>query len=713
MVKVFINLMILFFVTISSPSYSADISNKIVILKELQLIDADFDKLENFKDNNYISKVYAKNTLKGYAFITSNFSDSLGFSSAEFNILIYLSLKGKIIRAKLLSHSEPLFLYDKGEVRYEGKGIKENILYKFIQQYSDKKISKLTINIKENEKNIDGVSSATITSILMHQSILVATTKVLRFLGLYSNTNIALLDHTSFEPVKWNKMLLDGSISNIKLYYSDVISNKNREPAEDQNLFLDVYFAYANPVGIGQNIFGKTEFLKKFLRSGQDINDKGFFLATNGDFSLLAPRRCLNYKTTIDIKNCEKKGLAKTYFDRIYLEQNGLKFYFRTKDRKNFMFTRNIEDSTPRFFKEISLLFIDNTEKYDPAQKSTLFINYNTPDVTDENFISLDFQPPTRLIIEPNVMKEVTLNNISWLDVWKPQFLNIIILCIFVIFCSLILLFKNTLVKIRKLYVFIRFIALLFSLTWLGWTVGAQLTIVNIFNYIQLAYVSNFNYSVIVFDPLIVIISIVTFISFIILGRGFFCGWLCPFGALQEIINICSQKIGIIQIKIKDTLHRKLIYCKYIILFIILIFLFVDLDTALIMTEVEPFKTAITLKFIRDWPYVIYAILLLVASIYISRFYCRYICPLGAVLAIGGKFRILNILLRKKECGSSCHLCEKSCPTQAIKDNGEIDMNECFYCLDCQEEYYDAHRCPPLVAIRKKFIGKNNVSKFS
>ena len=131
------------------------------------------------------------------------------------------------------------------------------------------------------------------------------------------------------------------------------------------------------------------------------------------------------------------------------------------------------------------------------------------------------------------------------------------------------------------------------------------------------------------------------------------------------------------------------------------------------MTEVEPFKTAITLKFIRDWPYVIYAILLLVASIYISRFYCRYICPLGAVLAIGGKFRILNILLRKKECGSSCHLCEKSCPTQAIKNNGEIDMNECFYCLDCQEEYYDAHRCPPLVAVRKKFIGKNNVSKFS
>ena len=118
----------------------------------------------------------------------------------------------------------------------------------------------------------------------------------------------------------------------------------------------------------------------------------------------------------------------------------------------------------------------------------------------------------------------------------------------------------------------------------------------------------------------------------------------------------------------------------------------------------EPFKTSITLKFARELPYLIYAIILLVLSIFISRFYCRYICPLGAVLAVGGKLRLTNILLRRKECGSPCHLCENSCPTQAIKSDGKIDMNECFYCLDCQEEYYDEHRCPPLVMKRKILI---------
>ena len=83
-----------------------------------------------------------------------------------------MTADGKINDAILLDHSEPLFLYDKGEIRYEGKGIEEQILYKFIEQYDNKNIERLNINVKNSETNIDGVSSATITSILMHHSII-------------------------------------------------------------------------------------------------------------------------------------------------------------------------------------------------------------------------------------------------------------------------------------------------------------------------------------------------------------------------------------------------------------------------------------------------------------------------------------------------------------------------------------------------------------
>ena len=67
------------------------------------------------KDKN-LYEVYENNKLLGYSFITSSFAEALGFSSAEFKILIYMSLNGNINNAVLLDHSEPLFLYDKGEI---------------------------------------------------------------------------------------------------------------------------------------------------------------------------------------------------------------------------------------------------------------------------------------------------------------------------------------------------------------------------------------------------------------------------------------------------------------------------------------------------------------------------------------------------------------------------------------------------------------------
>ena len=118
--------------------------------------------------------------------------------------------------------------------------------------------------------------------------------------------------------------------------------------------------------------------------------------------------------------------------------------------------------------------------------------------------------------------------------------------------------------------------------------------------------------------------------------------------------------------------------------------------------EVEPFKTAITLKFARAWPYAIYAILLLLIGLFVERFFCRFLCPLGGTLAILGRIHIFEALKRRSQCGSPCHVCEVSCPVQAIEPRGRINMTECFQCLDCQVDYYDDKRCPPLIAERKR-----------
>ena len=126
-----------------------------------------------------------------------------------------------------------------------------------------------------------------------------------------------------------------------------------------------------------------------------------------------------------------------------------------------------------------------------------------------------------------------------------------------------------------------------------------------------------------------------------------------------------------------------------------------SLDMASTAAEVEPFRTAITAKFARNWPHVVYAGALLLMALFTEHFYCRFLCPLGGVLALAGRLHILNLLKRRPECGSPCHLCERSCPVKAIERSGRINMVECFQCLDCQVEYANDHRCPPLAWERK------------
>ena len=126
-----------------------------------------------------------------------------------------------------------------------------------------------------------------------------------------------------------------------------------------------------------------------------------------------------------------------------------------------------------------------------------------------------------------------------------------------------------------------------------------------------------------------------------------------------------------------------------------------SLDPTGASTEIEPFKTAITSKFTRAWPYVLYAGALLAFGLFSERAYCRFLCPLGGLLAFLDRLHLINLLKRRPECGNPCHLCERSCPVRAIEPTGKIVTAECFQCLDCQVEYYDDARCPPLARAAK------------
>jgi len=192
-----------------------------------------------------------------------------------------------------------------------------------------------------------------------------------------------------------------------------------------------------------------------------------------------------------------------------------------------------------------------------------------------------------------------------------------------------------------------------------------------------------------------------TLVSLVFWGRGTFCGWLCPFGALQELAGEAARLLHIRQLRVPEGVDYWLRRLKYVVLIGILGAALHSTASAETAAEIEPFKTAITLNFVRHWPFVAYALALLTANLFVYKSFCRYLCPLGAALALGGKARTLNWIPRRKECGSPCKLCTVRCRYGAIDQKGKVDYDECFQCLDCVSIYHDAKTCVPLVLAAK------------
>jgi NosR/NirI family nitrous oxide reductase transcriptional regulator len=203
-------------------------------------------------------------------------------------------------------------------------------------------------------------------------------------------------------------------------------------------------------------------------------------------------------------------------------------------------------------------------------------------------------------------------------------------------------------------------------------------------------------------DPLIFILWVFVAATLLLLGRGIYCGWLCPFGAIQVLVNKAARRLHVPQFEFPAAVHERLWAIKYLILLGLFGLSLQSVNLAERYAEIEPFKTAINLHFMRSWSYVLYAVLLIGVSAFNNKFYCRYVCPLGAGLAVSGRFHLFEWLRRRRECGRPCQICANECEVRAINSIGQINFNECHYCLDCQVTYANDRKCPPLVERRKK-----------
>jgi len=175
-------------------------------------------------------------------------------------------------------------------------------------------------------------------------------------------------------------------------------------------------------------------------------------------------------------------------------------------------------------------------------------------------------------------------------------------------------------------------------------------------------------------------------------GR-FFCGWMCSFGSMGDAIYGIRRKVLRKSANPPKSLDRILKYVKYILLFGIIVFIW-GLQLITIPAGVNPWDLFGMLLSFGNWPSVYElaqgwtpAILLLLAviagSFLIERFFCRYLCPLGAYFSIISKIRPLIIVKHREECGA-CSRCTKKCSMGiTLSQVDEVHSGECINCMEC------------------------------
>ena len=352
--------------------------------------------------------------------------------------------------------------------------------------------------------------------------------------------------------------------------------------------------------------------------------------------------------------------------------------------------------------REIAVFRIPRSSGFDSTKPFRLDVDLGTlAQAAGPAVVTLDYRIPDRYLIgaaevQPSLDRAVASAASTqpplWQEIWWARRYEIAVLGAMLTVLAGILVFQDTVTAHGVFYFRLRTFYMLLTLFFLGFFANAQLSVVNVLTFVH-ALLSGFRWELFLLDPMVFTLWSFVAVSMLFWGRGVFCGWLCPFGTLQELTNHLAQRLGIKQIEIPFGLHERLWMIKYVVFVGILALSLRSILLAFQLAEVEPFKTAITMKFAREWPFVLYAGLLVFAGLFIERFYCRYLCPLGAALAIPARMRMFEWLKRYRECGSECQVCARRCTVQAIHPLGQINPNECIYCLKCQANYFDHEVC--------------------
>ncbi|WP_201772329.1 NosR/NirI family protein [Hoeflea sp. BAL378] len=640
----------------------------------------------------------------GYVFLTSDFVTTTGYSGKPIHTLMGVDDTATVTGVRLVKHSEPIVLI----------GIPEAKITAVTEKYAGLDLI-AEAAAGGSAHDLDIVSGATVTIIVIDDSIVRAGLKVARSLGLGGlepelasagpTKRLVMPGDDAVTLSDWQTLTGDGSVRSLRLDVGqvntafeetgDARAIKRPEKGAPEDTFIDMHMALVSAPEIGRTLLGEEEYGK--LRAWLKEGEQAILVLGRGKYS---------FKGSGYVRG----GI----FDRIQLIQGDTAVRFHDKQHRRL--GRLAADDAPSF-SELDIFKVPADSGFDPAEPFRLqLLVQRAVGAIDKTFITFDlgYRIPDRyteklaidtaVVSNPQIRSDVAVSDTRelshlWKRIWVQKRVEVAVLVAALILLTGVFFFQMQVTRHERFTYWFRMAFLTFTLVGLGWYANGQLSVVNILAFFS-AVTTDFSWSAFLMDPLVFILWFSVAASLLFWGRGVFCGWLCPFGALQELTNQIARFFKVPQYTLPWGLHERLWPIKYMVFLGLFGLSLYSLEMAERYAEIEPFKTAIILKFQRGWPYILFVVVLLGAGLFIERFYCRYLCPLGAALAIPARLRMFDWLKRYKECGDPCQRCAKECPVQAIHPEGNINPNECVQCLHCQVLYQSATKCP--VCIKKE-----------
>ncbi|MBL4807574.1 MAG: regulatory protein NosR [Rhodobacteraceae bacterium] len=636
--------------------------------------------------------------LLGYAYITSDFVGTTGYSGKPIHMMVAIDPEGILLHTELVEHHEPIVLI----------GIPEEDITEMTNGYDGLDIV-AEAAAEGVGHDVDIISGATVTIMIIDDSVVRSSIKVARALGLGGLASSAYSGGPSYElnmdettVQDWQTMVGDGTVRRLTLDVGqintafeetgDVRVLRHEEAGEPDDTYIDLNLALVSSPSIGRSLLGENEYnnLVKWMEPG----DNAILLTGRGIYS---------FKGSGYVRG----GI----FDRIQLVQGDISVRFR--DRQNRRIRVVAAEGAPSFT-EMDIFKIPADSGFDATRPFRIqLLVQRAVGPVEKTFLTYDLGyniPPRYLTLLTSAIPAVMVIDTEgddaaraalWQRIWHGKKVEIGLLIGMLTVLTGVFFFQFQATRHARAFYWFRMSFLVMTLGFLGFAQNAQLSVVNLMA-LGASLRSGFGWDAFLMDPLVFILWVSVAVTILFWGRGGYCGWLCPFGAMQEITNQIARFFKVPQWTLPWGLHERLWPLKYMIFLGLFGLSLVSMSLAETYAEIEPFKTSIILKFAREWPFVLFATVILGIGLFVERFYCRYLCPLGAALAIPGRIRMFDWLKRYKECGSPCQTCANECFVQAIHPTGEINPNECLSCLHCQVLYQDHSKCPVVIKTDKR-----------